>query len=58
MISLNPQKVSEDIWFYENNGSLTFYVEVQDRENRYLKTVRFTIRAARLKKSLARMAKR
>ena len=55
--SLLPQKISEDIWYYEQARSLMFVVRaINCVTGSYAQTIEFAVPAKKLRTSLSRMA--
>jgi hypothetical protein len=54
--SLNPQRISQTDWYYENSprGYFTFVHEVKDQDGDHLKTDQFRVPMRRLRASLSR----
>jgi len=54
--SLKPQKISSNVWYYENLRSFTFVVAVY-HEGKFIKNIQARIPASKIERSLKRMGK-
>ena len=51
--SVEPQKISDTVWYYESRSSLLFVVECRDPQ--YHRTIQFKVPRKKLLESLERM---